>query len=148
MIIQTLSGYRIDFYLTSICIKKGEIKIHDLSAKLSDIKKYARNYIFYPDSSEWPITNNKHTIEEIGIVETSKVNAILKIKLIKPDGFNKEDWKYFFKVLHELIELFEEERNKLSQNLWKTNFEQLSFNNKEIVTDLIGYRIIIHCQVS
>ena len=59
------------------------------------------------------------------------------------NGFSISDWRVFYNCLHELIKLFEDERNKISLKVWDKDYDSLSFQEKEKIIDLAGYRINI-----
>lgn len=132
---------RLFFYMD---ISKGEnLSIQDKPAQISDIQDLARDYIFYPDSMVSYFTLTKRYFDSVGEIETSKVMALLRVNIAKGDGFSIDDWKYFFNILSELIKLCENERNKMSLELWMQEYSLLPFEKQKIVADIIGYHIMI-----
>lgn len=133
-----------DRYFFNIDLDKGgHIRIQETPAQLSDIRGLARDYIFYPDSASRKRVFTKRNIDRKREIEVSGAGVHLKVHIKSNNGFSVSDWQIFYKCLHELIELFEDERNKMSMQVWGKDYASLSFQEKDKIIDFTGYRINI-----
>lgn len=123
--------------------KDRELKIEEDLVQLFNIQGLARGYIFYPDSLVKRITHRKRSFGVVGEIETSMVFAVLNVNLKKNNGFTTNDWRTFYAVLAELIKLCEDEKNEMALKLWGENYHSLSFDQKHIIEDIVGYHIMI-----
>lgn len=129
-----------------LCIDIGEnneIKIEGVTTSISDLQNLAREYIFYPDSIHRKLTIRNSCIEGIGEVETSLVTPILNLHLPKEKNLSISDWRFFFYCLRELIELYDDERNKASFRIFNKSYFSLSLEDREKISQVIGYNIRI-----
>jgi hypothetical protein len=111
--------------------------------KMTDFKEKARKFVFEPDGTKRDILMTKKKLELYGEVEVSKVGVSLSIKA---DGHKVSDkeWMLFFNCLHELVDIYENERNHIAIQKSGMAFESLTFEQKKEFCKLIGYPIMLH----
>ena len=110
--------------------------------KMTDFKEKARKFVFEPDVTKRDILMTRKKLESFGEVEVSKVGVNLSIKT---DGHNMSDkeWVLFFNCLHDLVDIYENERNRIAIQKSGMTFESLTFEQKKEFCELIGYPIML-----
>lgn len=129
--------FNIDLY------EGGHIKVQNTPTQLSDIRGLAVDYIFYPDSASRRRIFTRRNINQEEELEISGAGVYMKVHIEDNNGFSISDWRVFYNCLYDLIKLFEDERNKISLKIWDKDYDSLSFQEKEKIVDLAGYRINI-----
>ena len=129
--------FNIDLY------EGGHIKVQNTPTQLSDIRGLAVDYIFYLDSASRRCIFTRRNINQEEELEISGAGVYMKVHIEDNNGFSISDWRVFYKCLYDLIKLFEDERNKISLKIWDKDYDSLSFQEKEKIVDLAGYRINI-----
>ena len=129
--------FNIDLY------EGGHIKVQNIPTQLYDIRGLAVDYIFYPDSASRKRIFTRRNINQGEELEVSGAGVYMRVDIKDNNGFSISDWRVFYNCLHELIKLFEDERNKISLKVWDKDYDSLSFQEKEKIIDLAGYRINI-----
>lgn len=119
------------------------IKIEGDTNSISNLQGLARDYIFYPDSISKRLAIRIENIEGIGEVETSNVVPTINLHLPKKENLSISDWKFFFDCLRELIELYDDERNKASLKLFDKDYLSLSIEEKAKMFEIIDYNMRI-----
>lgn len=133
-----------DRYFFNIDLYKGaHIKVQNAPVQLSNIRSLAIDYIFYPDSISRKRIFIKRNISCEEEIEISGVGAYMKVHIKDNNGFLVSDWRVFYNCLHELVKLFDEERNTIALKIWNKDYNSLSFEEKAKIVDLVGYRINI-----
>lgn len=132
---------RVTFFIEISENKK--IKIQGISDSISNLKDLARDYIFYPDSASKRIVNEVVNVRNVGDVEISSAVPIVYLYLPEDGDLSTSDWHFFFNCLRELIELYEDERNKTSLRIFNREYNSLSPEEKENIVDVSGYNIRI-----
>ena len=126
-----------------ICIKDEKtIFIQHKQANISDLKEKAKKYIFEPDSLGKNIVLRKKHTDSFGEVEVSKVGVILSINA-QENRLSSNEWLLFFKSLRELINVFEDKRDSFSVKKTGKKFNSLTFEEKEAISDIVGYQITL-----
>lgn len=129
--------FNIDLY------EGGHIRVQNIPTQLSDIRGLAVDYIFYPDSASRKRIFTRRNINQGEELEVSGAGVYMRVDVKDNNGLSISDWRVFYNCLHELIKLFEDERNKTSLKVWGKDYDSLSFQEKEKIIDLAGYRINI-----
>lgn len=133
-----------DRLIFRICIKdSSSLYINHLKCDLSEIKNMASQYIYYPNGIDKDIIHYKINAEYIGTVEISRVEVHLCCDVQKNSGLSVNEWKLFFDCIHELILVFEEQKDKLAIEKFGQKYEFLPFEKKSIFADVVGYPLII-----
>jgi len=120
-----------------------EIKIDGISNSISNLQDLARDYIFYPDGLSKRLAIRNIYVEGIGEVETSSVASIINLHVPKKKNLSISDWHFFFECLREVIDLYDNERNKASLELFNKDYSFLSFEEKDKMLEVVGYNIYI-----
>lgn len=129
--------FNIDLY------KGGYVKAQNTPTQLSNVRSLVEDYIFYPDSISRKRIFIKQNISQKEEFEVSGAGVCMKVHLRDNNGFSVSDWQAFYSCLYDLINLFDDERNKISLKIWNKDYNLLSFQEKETIVDLVGYRINI-----
>lgn len=129
--------FNIDLY------KGGDMKAQDSLIQLSDIRSLVIDDKFYPDSTSRKRIFKKRNINLKEDVEVSDAGVYMRVHIKGGNGFSVSDWQAFYNCLHELIKLFDDERNRISLKTWNKNYDSLSFREKEKIADFASYRINI-----
>lgn len=117
----------------SIDISKNKgLKLQDESNSITNLRRLAGDYLFYPDSATRKRLNKIEYIEGLGEVELSSNAPAIDLHLSKKRGFSVSDWRFFFECLRELIELYEDERNNTSLKIFNKDYASLSFDNSPL----------------
>lgn len=133
-----------DRYFFNIDLYKGrDIKAQNAPTQIANIRNFVIDYIFYPDSISRRRIFTKRNIGGKEVIEVSGAGVYMKVHVKENNGFSVSDWRFFYKCLYELVKLFDDERNEMSLKIWNKDFNSLSFQEKEKIIDLIGYRINI-----
>lgn len=133
-----------DRYFFNIDLHKGGYIIaQNAPTQLSNVRSLAKDYIFYPDSISRKRIFIKQNISPKEEFEVSGAGVCMKVHLRDNNGFSVSDWQIFYSCLYDLIKLFDDERNKISLKIWNKDYNLLSFQEKETIVDLVGYRINI-----
>lgn len=141
--VSVLSKVSDELFLYIDLYKGGNIKVWNKSVRLSDVRSLATNYILSPDN-----INKEHFFIQLdnGLnkeVEVSGLGVFIRVHIKEGEGFSISDWKCFYNCLIELIEMFEDERENMSQKIWKKSYASLLFQEKMKLVDLLGYHINI-----
>jgi len=131
-----------DRIVFDICIKNEKTFVQYEQANINNLKEQAKKYIFEPDSLDKYVALRKRYTDSFGEVEVSKVGVILSMNA-KENKLSSNEWLLFFKCLHIMVDIFEEERDNLSIKLTGKNFNSLTFEQKEAISDIAGYNIIL-----
>ena len=141
--VSVLSKVSDELFLYIDLYKGGNIKVWNKSVRLSDVRGLATNYILSPDN----INKERFFIQlDNGLnkeVEVSKLGVFIRVHIKEGEGFSISDWKCFYSCLNELIEMFENEREKMSQKIWRKSYASLLFQEKMKLVDILGYHINI-----
>ncbi|NMC98715.1 MAG: hypothetical protein GYA62_03200 [Bacteroidales bacterium] len=133
-----------DRLLLHVCIRnKNTILINNHYSNIKDIKKIAEDYIFNPDSSDRHITNFITKVDLIGDIEISKVAVFLSIDVKREKRLTVEEWRFYFKCMHELMKIYENKKNEISLAKWNKEYDSLSFDQKVAVTSVVDYRLYL-----
>jgi len=137
-----------DILLMLVDLDKNEqILVDSIPVQLNELKDIARKKVFYPDTPYYDFTHTKKTYDLIGEVETTRIFAFIKISY-RDGGFSIDNWRFFYKVLHELIEACNDQKNVVSLELWDKPYDSLTIDQKDVIESIIGYRIKIYFDLS
>lgn len=136
-----------DIAFLYINIKKGgEIIVQNKRIQMSDIRELTYNYICCLDTVKVKEIKRKVPVNQTGEIEIIRMFIVLEANVKKDDFWEIADWKLFFECLHELIDISEDERNKITLKLWDKTYDSLPFEKQKVVSDIIGYPIILRFQ--
>ncbi|MDD2622827.1 MAG: hypothetical protein WC142_07315 [Bacteroidales bacterium] len=126
-----------------ICIiDKNTILMENELIKIDDFNEKAKRFILEPDSSKKHNFLQKKQIESFGEIEVSKVGVNLSINA-KGLTLSPEEWTAFFNCLHDLVNIYENERNNIAIKKAGVNFNSLTFEQKKAFNSLMGYPIML-----
>jgi hypothetical protein len=125
---------RLVFY---VCIKDSTILVQNKQAEIKELEEKVKKYFFEPDSLDRNIVLRKEYIDSIGVVEVPNALIFLSINA-KGNSVSLNEWLLFFKCLHELVDIFENERDRLSIELTGKKFQSLTFEQKELLANISG----------
>ena len=128
--------------LLTICCN-DELKVDKETFFPPKADEESRFDIFYPDSASRRRIFTRRNINQEEELEISGAGVYMKVHIEDNNGFSISDWRVFYNCLYDLIKLFEDERNKISLKIWDKDYDSLSFQEKEKIVDLAGYRINI-----
>ena len=131
-----------DRIVFDICIKDEKVFVQYEQSGIEDLKERAKKYIFEIDSIDKDIALRKKHTDLFGEVEVSKVGVILSVNA-KENKLSSNEWLLFFRCLYEIVNVFENNRDKLSIEKLGKNFNSLTFEQKEAISDIAGYHIML-----
>ena len=131
-----------DRLVFDICIKDEKTFIQYEQASLDGLKERAKKYLFEIDSIDKSIALKKQHTDLFGEVEIPKVGVILSINA-KENKLSSNEWLLLFRCLHEIVDVFEENRDSLSMEKLGKNFNALTFEQKEAISDIADYHILL-----
>lgn len=110
--------------------------------ELSEIENLAYNYTFKPEPECYRMLKKTIKKSDFGEVETFKggVNLVLNANNKK---ISTKEWKILFECLHKMLNIFDRERNNFALGKLGKRYDDLSFEQKNSITKIIGYAIII-----
>ena len=132
-----------DRLILRVCIKDEKtIFVSHKQIEINNLRKNINKYIFEPNSFDKDIVSKKVNTDTFGEIEVSKVGVILSINA-KGEKLSSNEWLLFFKCLREVVTVFENERDILSIKKTKKNYNSLNFEQKKVITEVIGYPIML-----
>ncbi|MDL2247376.1 hypothetical protein LJC05_01415 [Bacteroides sp. OttesenSCG-928-J23] len=129
--------------MTWCCIEmhpNSVLKIEGKLSELSEIKNIASCVFNFDNSPTW---EREEELAGIGKVKIPLKAAFLEVNM-SPNGFSVEDWKFFYKCLHELIIMCDARRNEMSLELLGKEYSSLLFEEKAMFISVFSYPIIIN----
>lgn len=124
-------------------VDTNTILMEDECVKITDFKEKASKFICEPDSTKRDVLMTKKNSASYGEVEVSRVGVNLSLKT---DGHkvSYKEWVLFFNCLHDLVDIYENERNCIAIQKAGMPFESLTFEQQKEFCDLIGYPIMLY----
>lgn len=125
------------FYCTMDLKKNYKLTVNGSLISLNDIQPYINQCLFKPDSTYWDLIAREVSIP--GFCDMELSGKIFMLNVNAKDDFTLSDWNYFFLCLHNVIESYEKEQNRMALKLWELDYNSLSFNEKVILTEVIPF---------
>lgn len=127
----------------NICIKNENVFINHNKSSICQIKDQAEKYIYNTEFAHDKTTKIRKKIDFFGEVETSKINAVIRSNIEAKNELSNDEWKLFFDCFHELVQLIELKKNKISLDKWGIRYNDLSFEKQIAITKYVNFNITI-----
>ena len=124
-------------------VDTNTILMEDECVKMTDFKEKAAKYICEPDGTKWDVLMTKKNLASYGEVEVSKVGVNLSVKT-NGNKMPYKEWVLFFNCLHDLVDIYENERNRIAIQKAGMPFESLTFEQQKEFCDLTGYPVMLY----
>jgi len=122
---------------------KSDILVNQKKIGISDLKGFLKKYLFELDSTYKKIAKMTYYSNMFGEIATYKSGVVLS-----NDARNRQlsitEWKVFFECLSIIVEVFDEQKNKLSLNKTGKQYNSLTFEQKIEFSKFSGYNIILN----
>lgn len=129
--------------LFHICITEtNTIYAQNKQTDIDNLKEELKKFVLGLSNLDRNIASRKIHTDLFGEVEVDRFLVFLTINA-KGNKLSSNEWLLFFKCLQEIVIYFEEERNKLSIEKLGKNFNSLTFEQKEAISDIASYQIVL-----
>jgi hypothetical protein len=127
-----------------IYIENGNnIYANNKKVELSEIGSLAYNYTFNPEPEFYRMLKKTIKSSDFGEVETFSGGINLVLNANNNKKISTKEWKLLFDCLHKMLNMFDRERNNFALSKLGKKYDDLSFEQKSSITNIIGYAIII-----
>lgn len=127
----------------NICINNKNVFINHNKSSISQIKDQAEKYIYNTDFANDKSAKVGKKIDFLGEVEMTKINTVIRLNSGAKNELANDDWKLFFDCFHELVQLIEIKKNKVSIDKWGVPYNALSFEKQIAVSKYVNFNITI-----
>lgn len=122
---------------------ENNIYANSKKVALSEIENLAYKYTFKPEPEYYRMLKKTIKSSDFGEVETFKGGVNLVLNANNNKKISIKEWKILFECLHKMLNVFDAERNNFALSKLGKKYDDLSFEQKNSITKLIGYAIII-----
>ncbi len=122
---------------------ENNIYANKKKVELSEIENLAYKHTFMPESEYYRMLKININSSDFGEVETFRGGVNLVLNANNNKKVTTNEWKVLFECLHKMLNVFDTKRNNFALNKLGKKYDDLSFEQKDSITKLIGYAIII-----
>jgi len=127
-----------------ICIKDEKtIFVQHKQSNIANLKEeIKKSFVLELENLPRGVAFRKIHTDSFGEVEVANFLVFISINA-KGNKLSSNEWLLFFKCFQEVANFFEEERDNLSIEKLGKNFNSLTFEQKDAISEIAGYNIIL-----